>query len=519
MSDFIQKNKPLIFLLIIIAVAAFFRLWQLDSLPPSLWPDEAINANTALEISDSGKFQVFYPENHGREGLFFLLISFAFSIFGISIWSFKIVPALAGILTVLGQYLLALEVFGKKTIALLSAFFLAISFWHINFSRIGFRAILAPLVLVFSFYFFFRGLRTKKIWDFIFSGLIFGIGFHTYISFRLTVILLAFTLIFWLFVTFKEKWGSRFLLSAGLLLLAVFIVALPIGIYFLENPEHFVSRALGVSVFDEANPIKEFVKSFGVHLLMFNFAGDFNWRHNLSGFPQLSPLVGIFFLVGMFWAICQIISLLKNGQPNKLTKIGSFLFVFVWLIALLLPSALTTEGIPHALRVIGAIPPTYLFVGLGAYLVYQWTRNKWQARGANISVFRSASFVLLILMTSFSFVLYFVVWANSPELEDAFTKRFDEVGKELNALPVTTQKYVIKNEGDLPTEVPIFIQRTKGRNEAIYIQPWETEIIDFSPGDFVFIMNEQVYFLDSVRGRFPQGILHQKEKIFIYEIK
>lgn len=275
------------FLLIILAIAAFFRLWQLDLIPPGLWPDEAINANTALRILDTGKFQVFYPENQGREGLFFLLISFAFSIFGISIWSFKIVSALTGILTVLGIYLLAKELFSRQ-VALLSSFFLAISFWHINFSRIGFRAILLPLVLTFSFYFFFRGLRTKRFADFIFCGLIFGLGFYTYISFRLATMLLAFALIFWFSVAVKEKWGTKFISFAGSLLLAVFIVGLPLGIYFLENPEQFLSRALGVSVFEQESPVKSFFQSLGKHLMMFNFSGDRNLRHNLSGF---SPIV------------------------------------------------------------------------------------------------------------------------------------------------------------------------------------------------------------------------------------
>jgi 4-amino-4-deoxy-L-arabinose transferase-like glycosyltransferase len=519
MPKFPKKNRTLICLLIILAVAAFFRLWQLDSLPPSLWPDEAINANTALEILDSGKFQVFYPENHGREGLFFLLISFAFSVLGISIWSFKLVPAIAGIFTVLGQYLLAREIFGKKTIALLSAFFLAISFWHINFSRVGFRAIVTPLILVFSFYFFFRGLRTRKVWDFLLSGLIFGAGFHTYISFRLAALLLAFALIFWFFVSLKEKWSVKFFVFTSLLLLAVFIVALPIGLYFLENPKDFMSRAMGVSVFEQINPIIESIKSFGTHLLMFNFAGDLNWRHNLSGFPQLSPAVGIFFLIGIFWSIYQIIILLKNNQPSRLKRVGSLLFIFVWFFSLLLPSVLTVEGIPHALRTIGVIPAAYLFAGLGAYLVYGWAKNKWQEKQMKVPVLKGVSFLLLFLMALFSFISYFVAWANSPQLEEAFTKRFSEVGKELNSLPTETQKYVIKNEGDLPSEVPKFIQRTAGRNEAIYIQPREVETIDFSPSDFIFIMNEGIHFLDPIRERFPGGVLYEKEKIFIYEIK
>jgi 4-amino-4-deoxy-L-arabinose transferase-like glycosyltransferase len=500
------------FLLAILAIAAFFRLWQLDSLPPGLWPDEAINANTAVSILDGKTFQVFYPENHGREGFFFLLVSFAFSAFGISVWSFKFVPALAGILTVLGQYFLALELFRKKAVALLSAFFLAISFWHINFSRIGFRAILTPLILTFSFYFFFRGLRTKKIRDFIFSGLIFGMGFHTYISFRLAVILLAFALIFWFFVAIKENWKRKYLISATALLFAILVTALPIGIYFLGNPGDFMSRALGVSIFEQENPAKEFAKSLAIHLSMFNFAGDRNLRHNLPGFPQLSPVVGIFFLVGLFWAIRRIIISLKNDQANRLAEIGIFLFLFVWFFALLLPSALTVEGIPHALRSIGAIPAAYLFAGIGAYLVYQWAKNR--------SVPKGISFLLLMAMAFSSFALYFIVWAKNPGMESAFTTRFTDVGKELNTLPTETRKYVIKNEGDLPAEVPKFIQRTAGRtNDAIYIQPEEAATIDFSPGDFIFTMNKEISFLNPVIERFPEGLLKEGKRIWIYEIR
>ena len=515
-----ESKKALMLLLIILAVAAFFRLWQLDSLPPSLWPDEAINANTAVNILDGKAFQVFYPENHGREGFFFLLVSFAFSVFGISVWSFKLVPALAGILTVLGQYFLALELFRKKAVALLSAFFLATSFWHINFSRIGFRAILTPLVLTFSFYFFFRGLRTKKIRDFVLAGLIFGTGFHTYISFRLAVLVLAFALFFWLFLAIKENWKRKYLVSAGALLLATFITAIPIGIYFLENPGDFMSRALGVSIFEQENPVKEFAKSLAIHLSMFNFTGDRNLRHNLPGFPQLSPLVGIFFLVGLSWAIRRIVLLLKSNQVNKLADSGILLFLFVWFFALLLPSVLTVEGIPHALRTIGVIPAVFLFAGLGAYLTYQWGKNRWQEKKMRASIFNGISFLLLIAMALSSFAMYFMVWAKNPELDSAFTTRFADVGKELNALPMETRKYVIENEGDLPTEVSKFIQRTAGRtDDAIYIRPGEIGTIDFSPGDFILLMNKEISVLGPIREAAPTGILHEKERIWIYEIR
>ena len=188
----------LVGLIVVLGIAVFFRVWQLDSIPPGLYPDEAINGNQA--VSEPGK--IFYPENNGREGLFMNLLALSFSLFGISIWSFKIVPAIIGILTVLGLYLLTKELFLKRgenvscAIALLSSFFLATSFWHVNFSRIDFRAILVPFVLVFLFYFLFRGFRTRKFLDFAIAGLFFGLGFHTYISFRVAALLIIIILLF-----------------------------------------------------------------------------------------------------------------------------------------------------------------------------------------------------------------------------------------------------------------------------------------------------------------------------------
>jgi len=534
----IKNQKYIILLLIIMALASFFRLWQLDAVPAGLWPDEAINANTAVRILDSKNFQVFYPENHGREGLFFLFISFSFAVLGISWWSFKLVPALIGILTIIGQYLFSLEFFRfftseekkRQMAALLASFFLAISFWHINFSRIGFRAILVPLVLVFSFYFFFRGLRQRHIFDFLLSGVIFGLGFHTYISFRLAVLVLGFALIFWFFIALKEKWAKRYIISGLLLLVMAGFVGLPLGLYFLENPEYFVSRAMVVSVFEQENPLLSFLKSFLSHLAMFNFQGDLNWRHNFAGLPQLSLAAGIFSLIAAFWIIHQLIQLperqrkggeetkflrlIKKDQTNQLAKIGGFLFLFVWCFSLLLPAALTTEGIPHSLRSIGVIPMAYLFAGWGACLTYQWAKNKWPERKIKI-----ISMLLLVVMVFSSFIAYFVIWAKRPELENAFTKRFVDVGKELNALAPTTRKYVIKNEGDLPTEVPKFIQRTAGRDEAVYLRPEQVATFDFAAGDFVLIMNKEIRSLEPLISRFPDGTLIEKERILIYEIK
>ena len=83
-------------LILVILVAAFLRLWKLQDIPPGIYPDEAQNATDAIQTLETRQPQAFYPANNGREGLFNNLTALSFALFGISIWSLKIVPAVAG---------------------------------------------------------------------------------------------------------------------------------------------------------------------------------------------------------------------------------------------------------------------------------------------------------------------------------------------------------------------------------------------------------------------------------------
>ncbi|MBI2042601.1 MAG: glycosyltransferase family 39 protein [Candidatus Nealsonbacteria bacterium] len=499
-----MKNKRTILLLLaIIAIAGFFRLWQLGTIPPGVYPDEAMNANDAL--TSPGK--LFYPDNNGREGLFINLIALSFSVFGVSIWSLKIISAIAGILTVAGLYLLAKEMFWDKreaeAIALLSSFFLAISFWHVNFSRISFRAILVPLVMTFAFYFLLKGFRTEKIKNFIFGGLIFGLGFHTYISFRLAILLLPV-----LFLSYFNK--QKFFAGSAVFLIFIFLAALPMGVYFLQNPEFLFSRTGGVSVFSQDNPVLEFIKSFAAHAAMFNFQGDGNWRHNFADSPQLFWPVGILFLVGVAISI------------RKMASSTAPLLLLAWLFVMLLPGALTYEGIPHALRTIGAIPPAYILAGFGGWRAYQFASEK---VGNKKLLFVGCLFLLFSLAYA-QFSRYFFIWAQRPEVQGAFNVNYNEIGHYLNSLPEGTKKYVIVNEFgsplhgiSIPGQTPMFIERTKfGKLRANYLAAERLNEID-GAGNTVIV---PLYFEDNLRNelerKFPQGRIENKKFFNAYII-
>jgi len=528
-------KKELFFLLAVMAISAFFRLWQLDSLPPGLYPDIAINGNDALDSIRDSNFKVFYPENNGREGLFMWLITLSFSFFGASIWSIKIVSAIAGILTVLGEYLLVKELLGTRdkeqatsnakksatAVALFSAFFLAVGFWHVNFSRMGFRAILLPFVLVFSFYFLFRGFRRKKITDLIASGVFFGLGFYTYTTFRLAVLLLVAALLGWFLIYWKQKQLRRFFILVTCLLSLIFIVALPIGIYFLQHPQDFIGRAAGVSVFKTANPLEKTFESLAIHLGMFNFYGDANWRHNVAKSPELYWPVGSLFLLGIFLAIKRFFASLKRKDIDSFLV---YFFLLSWFAFMLLASVLTYEGIPHALRSIGTIPVVFIFSGMGAYCIYDFLRKKIQFK---IFLVVPAMFLLMGIAIA-EFNKYFVIWGMNPVLKAAFSENYVEIGQYLNSLPEDAEKFVIVNQSGVPVPWPsgipmpaqtvIFLERTKyGEPQSVYLLPGDINKIKIYKNAQIVPLDCNGEIREKLKAAFPSGQIVEKNDFCVFQ--
>lgn len=528
------KKKEILILFLLLLLASFFRLYKLSSFPPGLYPDEAINGNDAWNALKNKDFRVFYPENNGREGLFINLIAFSFLILGPSIFSLKIVSAICGILTIFGIYFLTKEVFqnlkflNAKYLPLLSAFFLSVSFWHVNFSRIAFRAILVPLILSFSFYFFFKGFREKKVNYLILSGVIFGLGFYTYISFRMAVLLLFLSLFGWFILYKKENQIKLFFKFSLFLLISIFFIALPIGIYFLNHPKDFISRATGVSIFSQPSPFKAFLISLGKHLLMFNFKGDPNLRHNLAPAPILFLPVGIIFLVGIFYSFYK---LLKSLLSKDFYSFNVFLFLLSFWGIMLLPGILTFEGIPHSLRCIGAIPPTFIFSALGLNLIFENLKNKLKIKPIGLP-FYFLLFALFFLIFSFIFsqyFRYFVKWGQNPEVAGAFTQNLVKIGNFLNSLPENYQKYVIVNLPGvpvpypngipMPSQTPMFIEITKYNEvKSIYLLPTELEKIKIKKDTVIVPLASDKNLFKELENLFPQGKIKQKEEISYYLI-
>jgi hypothetical protein len=297
---------------------------------------------------------------------------------------------------------------------------------------------------------------------------------------------------------------------------------LPLGIYFLQHPSDFISRASPISIFATENPLKELAKSLILHLGMFNFYGDPNWRHNLAGQPELFFPIGILFLIGFILSVKEVFRKLNYQEKNYQT-LSIFYFLLSSFFIMLLPGILTFEGVPHSLRVIGTMPAVFIFAGLGGWKIFKFLNN-WCDR-KKLLIFVSLFFLFAISFAEFN--KYFFFWAKNPEVEKAFTKDYYEIGNFLNSLPSEIQKYVIVNEPghplygiSIPAQTPIFIERTKyGKTRATYLKFEDLDQIKINNQKTIIIPLYDGKTFEELYKKFPSGRIKKQKTFQFYEIQ
>ncbi len=502
----------------ILMLALFVRIYHIDSLPAGLYPDEATNGTDGLLANETGDYRLLYTNNYGREGLFINLQAITVKYFGNTVPVLKFWSTIFGTLAVLGIYLLARELYGRRVYGYFAAFLLATSYWAINFSRIGFRAIMVTFLLTFSFYFFFKGLRTHRLRDVFIAGLFLGTGLHTYVAFRLAPLILV-ALVPILFLVY-ENFLARFWKHMLAFLIGALITAAPMFYDFYIHPDHFSSRTGAVSIFspeiNHGDFWGTFGKTFGLSLIKYNFWGDQNWRHNYAPYPILDPISGALFLAGFLYLVWETVKFLGLRFREKLRdeRLVRNWFLLSAFFVMLMPEFLTEEGLPHALRAIGTQMPVYLI----ALLPIAWILNR--AR-QSLPGERMALYTLLglglFLSAAFNLTKYFVFFDQNPNQHGAFNQNFRNMSEYAMSLPSDTMKYVVPNGGGrlmedgLPVSAqPIKFLTYRKVENLVFLSP---ETVVRAKNSVIIFMNHDDAIIGKIKKLNPQAIV---EKIDLY---
>ncbi len=376
-------NIPRKYILIaIILLGLSLRLFHLSSNPPHLTPDEAALGYNAYSILKTGKDEygtpfplVFKSFGDYKPGLYVYLTVPFISIMGLNEFAVRFPSAFMGVLAVYFMYQFVKLLSKDETLALIAAFLLAVSPWHMHFSRGAWEANVALTFLLVALTFFVRAMQ-KARWLPV-ASVFCAFSLLSYQGSKLSVVLAL--LIFSLF--FLKELKNIPIKTYGVSLLLGFFVSLPIIVSLFAGQ----TGRLGVfSVFSYPRPpeyLTAFLNNGGDHVgsvtyYMFHseplnflrgilgrwfnhysarfllFEGDWsNPRHSVPHSGVITLIDGLFLVVGIYVVMSK--STRRWMMP-----------IIAWFILSPLPSVLSRDQV-HAVRSLPMVIPLTVLIALG----------------------------------------------------------------------------------------------------------------------------------------------------------
>ena len=450
-------------ILALLAVAAFFRLYALDVAPPGLYYDEAYHGLDALDVLRTGQWPIFFPHNSGREPLFLWLITLAVAALGPTVLAIRLPAVLVGLATVPATYLMVRAMFAAEgrgrsiALATLTTAWLAVSHWHVHFSRMGFRAIMLPLIQAIAFGLLWWAMREKRAHEkgqglcvhlcshlhsaqahvsvacFALAGATLGLCLYTYTAGRFTPLILVAFVSLWVLARLLPHSHTPTLLWRGFFLTALIalVVFAPLAAYFTQHPELLAGRSGDVAITAAPDPARALWDNVVATVGMFGVRGDMGWRHNvrltlpgnLAGKPVFDPLTALLFYAGV------LLALWRWRRPR-------YAFLLAWLFVMLLPGLLS-QNAPHFLRTLGITPAIYIFPALAIVMIHD-AGCRIHATRITYHALRITSIALAIIAplitATLTFHDYFTTWARSEEAFYAFHGDAAEIAGRMNEL-------------------------------------------------------------------------------------
>lgn len=331
------------------------------------------------------------------------------AIFGLNEYGVRLPAAFWGIVGIIGLYLVIKKLFNTQ-IGLIAIFLIAISPWHLQYSRAAFEASMLLTFLIWAIYCFILGFERKYL--FVLSFSIFGLVPYIYSTGMLFTPLLILILAF----AFKNQILSKDFLKSSkkyiyLSIFVVFITIIPMlySIYSGEARERFglISIFQESVLLDKANIARKSQKYLTVNgetittdptierlfhnkltiltqvfllnyfrALSFDFLfaeGDPNFRQSiyemgeLYGFEFITIILGIFVLISKF--------------PLRLK-----ILILGWLLIAPIPSSFTQGGGDHATRLILILLPLVILSSLGINYILEYKNKGPYLRGIAIFI-------------------------------------------------------------------------------------------------------------------------------------
>lgn len=485
-----MKRKNL-FLGLILFLAFFLRFYQLGQVPCSPDWDEAALGYNAYSLLKTGRDEygqrlplILRSFDDYKPAIYAYLIIPFLKIFGLNIFSVRLPAAFLGTLAVFLTYFLVKELFNKKNnlnilisqsrqtrsqypniLPEVAALLLALSPWHLQFSRIAFESNIGVFFNILMALLFLKGLKKPSL--LVFAALVAGLNIYVYQAEKIFTPLLVLAMI----IIWRQELGKipkKYLLASlgiGLILLLPFIQMV------LATPEIFL-RARGTSVAADQTPFlarsveklqrdQENQNYLGlildnrriVYLLAFingylsHF--DLNWlfitgdeaRHHAPG-------VGLLYLWELPFLFLGIYSLIFKKISSKAKTL-----IFAWFFLAPIPASFTS-GVPHAVRTLRFLPMIQIFVAVGLLTSWLWLKKQ-KKKNSLYSLIPIAYCLFFIFNFLYYFNQYFIQqnYFNSQSWQYGYQEAIEVI----QGIEQNYQKIVVSNEPHLDQSYIFFL--------------------------------------------------------------
>ena len=384
----LKNNLSTCIILGVILVFAFFiRAYNLSSVPNGFHVDEAIIADNANFILNTGRdtnnnflpLQTEVFGDYNPTGYTYLAI-IPIKILGLTVFAVRSVGVFLGVLAVLGVFFLAYSIFEKISIGLLASFFMALSPWDIIVSRSTEETASSLVFIVFGFALLIWGVKREKIPYLLSATLLLFISYFMYFTPRFFVPLLFLTF----FVPLKFWYKNRaklftkvfigcfiFLGITSFLLIVgvsggssrfnqVSIFGFPETRLVMEEKirEDGGTRSMPIAVTRIFhNKIVDYSVTYVNNYLQY-FSGDFLFIK--GGFPiwLSSPGTGLVYIVELPFIIYGLYVFVKEKKK------WSFVLL-LWLLLGPATASLTVDDIPNVRRALVMVPVIEILAAFG----------------------------------------------------------------------------------------------------------------------------------------------------------
>jgi len=369
------------------------------------------------------------------------VIAFSYLLFGVSNFTSRLFPALFGFLTLILLYFFALKITGKKHIAVLSVFFLAVTpvFYYLSRSA-NYYAVAGFLVLA-SLYSYI--LMADKNYPKKFGRIFFSVSLILLFYTQLQMFFFTLAAIFAYFLIFNRKLWKRFITPA----VFIFLFTFPYFLFWLSGSNVFLAATAG---------------NFSLIKIIFALCISFFYYFVLA-FPLLLVLF--------------IPSLLINKKYDEKNISQHYLFIVFFIMAIAVLNAVFDNlGTPAVRRLF--VPTLPLFAILLASVVYKV--KSWS---------KPAAFILVIVLVASNALHIFPFSFAKPILSEIETQKFksETVTGFVNKVirldsPIYEYLYELRNDYISPNDDILSIIRSKASPDDVYLTNADHPIIYFYTG-------------------------------------